>query len=1126
MAFSRKSILGKIGTFKKFTRLRRDLEKSLAQLESNTFYGQQLASIGSWIHDLEKDEIFRTEEFYRILGRNPQNLDNRIEDYLLCVHPDDVEYVKKAIQGVFEGRDYDIEHRIITPDGVEKYVHDKAKVFFDEANKPIRIVGILQDITHKKLIERDLQELGDHLNQAQRVAEVGSWKYNVSKDAFYGSEEMYRICGVAPQDVKNDFQNTLKLVHPENKVKVQNTMEKLLRGEACEVEFRILQADGNVKYVISRGEPSFDQEGKIVSILGTMQDITNNKLLELELKKSHRIIAQTEALAHMGSWEMDLATGKCDWSEEVYRIFGITPEQYDNTYKGIQKNIHPDDRKIIENMLKNPSKEPCELEYRIIKPDGTVRHLYALAEFVFDQDGKPRYLYGTLQDITEKKEMQKAIEDKQKEIDKMQRVFQILVQESSDVFEIIDPDGTIKYISEASERVIGYKAEERTGKRIYDYYSEEQKQKLKKMVDRVLHGPDIEVEGVVVLKAKSGKSIFLEVHMQNLLHEPDIEGIVINFRDVSKRIEMEKHMEYLATHDELTGLPNTVFLKNEINKQCQLAKEKHITFAVMMLDVDRFKHINDALDYGSGDELIIQIADRLRNHLKDHIVCRYLGDQFAIVLPGLGEKAYSAMAKEILDLFLDPFRVGQYELYITSSMGISIYPEDGEDYASLIKHASIALRRAKDETKNKYVFYSTNMDIHNYKRFILQHDLHKAIEKNEIRVYFQPEVDLRTNEIVAVEALIRWEHPTWGLVSPGEFISIAEESGFIINLGSWMLRKVCQVYKGWLDDGLPAIKVSINYSSIQFFESNFIEKIKTTIAEFGLKPDFLVIEITESVLAKNPDMVISHIKDLQALGIQVAIDDFGTGVSSLGYLSMFNIDILKIYRSFIKDINSKGRSSIITRHVINMARELRIKLVAEGVEDWNQLTYLLSLNCHIGQGYLYSKPVDEHAFKKMLAKKECKPLLGKNIILQPSEDRRQFYRIHLKQLLEADMTIMEIGGKKIQIGNSKVLIKDIGPGGLCFVSNLRLPIKRDLVLLFVTELLGEEIRTFGCPVWIEEVQDQIYEYGIEFTFDENARSDLIGILNQVQVKLKQNAKLVDSRLVTTSPIDYFKSYLA
>jgi len=587
---------------------------------------------------------------------------------------------------------------------------------------------------------------------------------------------------------------------------------------------------------------------------------------------------------------------------------------------------------------------------------------------------------------------------------------------------------------------------------------------------------------------------------------------------------MEKRIVYIATHDELTGLPNSVYLKEKIKLQCQSSEEKHETFALMMLDIDRFKYINDALDYGLGDQLIIQISQRLKNNLDgDKFICRYLGDQFAIIVPGLSEEGYMGVAKSIIDLFIYPFKLDKYELYITVCIGVSIYPEDGKDYTSLLKHADIALLRAKEEGGNKYKFYSSNMSINSYKQLMLRNDLHKVIEKDEIKVFFQPIVNLKTNDILAAEALIRWEHPVWGLVSPGEFVSLAEESGFIVNLGRWMLREVCRIYKKWMDDGLPAIKVSINYSSIQFFESNFVENIKNTIDEFELNPDFLIIEITESILIVNMHRVTSHIKDLQALGIQVAIDDFGTGVSCLAYLNKFNIDILKIDRSFIKNAISDENSSIITRMVISMAREMRIKLVAEGVENWDQLSYLRRLNCHAGQGYLYGKPVSEQLFAKVLARKKCKPIRANNSNLKPYEERRKFFRVNLHQLLEADMTILEIGGKKANVGNTKVVIRDIGPGGLRFVSNIKLPLKRDLVLQFTTELLGKEIRVYGCPVWIEEILDQLYEYGIEFTFDENDRSALTGVLNQVQVKIRRNPGFADGRFVTEPLAVYFKS---
>jgi diguanylate cyclase (GGDEF)-like protein len=594
-------------------------------------------------------------------------------------------------------------------------------------------------------------------------------------------------------------------------------------------------------------------------------------------------------------------------------------------------------------------------------------------------------------------------------------------------------------------------------------------------------------------------------------------------RNITKRKEIKNKTEYIDNHDKLTKLANRGYFKKRITLQCKEAKEKENSFALMILDIDGFKYINDALGYHLGDKLIIEIAQRLRTFVGNtKFICRYSGDRFAFLVPGLSTREeYEDVSKDIVSLFSSPFKIDNYELNVTMSMGVSIYPKDGHEPDSLKSHARSALLRAKAEGKNRYQFYSFDMNIQNYKQFVLRNDLRKAIEEDQFKIYYQPQVNLKTSKILAAEALIRWEHPTWGLVSPIEFISLAEETGFIIDIGKWMLRKVCQTYKKWISDGLAAIKISVNYSGIQFGEKNFVANIKDIINEFQLDPHFLIIEITESVLMKNTEQVISNIQNLQAFGIQMAIDDFGTGYSSLQYLNLFNIDILKIDSSFIKNVLSDKTSDIITRSVINLAQELRIKLVAEGIETREQLSYLRELNCHTGQGFLYSKPVPLQEFEKILDKKKHTPIQFNDPAIIQRKESRRFFRIKFTNLLEGDMTILEIDDKKVNLGDTKVLINNIGPGGVCFTSNIRLPVKMSIILQFKTELLGEEINAYGCPVWIQEVQGDLYEYGIKFTFDENERTVLIKVLNQFQVKKKNNFGFTDSRFISDSPIQYF-----
>lgn len=934
------------------------------------------------------------------------------------------------------------------------------------------------------------------------------------------SEEIYQIFG---NKLDNDLNHTFKLIHPKDHDEIEKAKEKYYAGEPFEIEFRIPQQNGAEKFVIGKGEPEFDKEGQIISVQGTLQDITEKKRLEEELKRSNKNLSDAQVLAQIGSWEMDLVHNRLYCSDEAIKIIGVNPEEFENTYEGFIKMVHPEDVVVIKNLLKNPSKKPVELEFRIIRPDGFERNIFEIIEFIFNEKNEPIYLYGTIQDITEKKELEKALKYKHKELKKVHRRYKKLIEESNDVFEIIKPDGTIVYISDAVERVIGTKPEERIGKNLFDFYKGKDLEKLKKIVQLVLKFPDKKYQKDITFKTNSGKEIILEATMKNLLDDPAIQGIVIAFRDISGRVDMAKRLAFIASHDKLTKLPNRFYFNTYLKIQCSRAKKENTMFAVMILDIDGFKYINDALGYQIGDELIKAYTKRLKSFLGDGVtICRYAGDRCAIFLPDFNTlEECEKIAGNIRRLLLQTFKIGIYELNVSTSMGISIYPEDGRDAESLLNYANIALLRAKNEGKNKYKFYSSDLNIISYKQFELRNDLRDTIKKGQLEIYYQPIVNLKTSKVIAAEALIRWEHPNWGIISPKEFISLAEETGFIIGMGKWVLRQVCHNYKQWLSNGLPETKVSVNFSVIQFFEKDFVKNIINIINEFDLDPHFLIMEITESVLIENTDKVNSDLQKLQSYGIQIALDDFGTGFSSLAYLKNFNIDILKIDGSFIKNINNNETSSVISKFIIDMARELKIKIIAEGIENREQLSALRELNCDNGQGYLYSKPVPLGEFEKILAKKKCKPFLAKTFS-KKIKNRRKYFRIKFQHFLEANMTILEIKGQKVNVGNTKVLIANIGPGGLNFISNIKLPLKKEFILQFTTELAGNELKVFGYPVWTEPIDENLNEYGLEFTIDENYRSDITKILNDVQIKMRNNPLFADGSFVSLSSEAYFK----
>ena len=820
----------------------------------------------------------------------------------------------------------------------------------------------------------------------------------------------------------------------------------------------------------------------------------DNDLLQEGIRKSYMDLVEAHDFAQIGSWGMDLKRNRSYWSEEAYRIYDIFSEKYERSYEEFLEIVHPDDRARIDRLIhETKDKAVIDMEYSIKKNDGTIRNIRQLVKPIFARDGELMYLYGTIQDITGMKEFQNFIGHAEETIDRIEKRFQVLVQQSSDVFEIISPDYTIQYISPAIEKIVGQTPEEQVGKNALDVLEDSEKQAFIKMVDHVLEFPEERSQGDIALKNKDGEVSYLTFIMSNQLMEPSVQGIVINWRDITERIEKQKEIEYIATHDELTKLPSRVCLKKKMAELCEDKSRGDSDFALMMLDLDGFRYVNDALGYQLGDQLIVQVSERLQEFLGgEGYLCRYSGDQFAIIIENLNKSwEYEQVVKKITALFKEACKVGFYELDITVSMGISMFPYDEKDPDLLINYANISLLRSKHEGKNRYKFYSSEIGLQIYKQVVLRNDLMKAIERKQFEVYYQAQVKLESGEILAAEALIRWNHPEWGMVSPNEFISLAEETGFIINLGNWMLQEVCRNYKTWMEQGKAPIKISVNYSSIQFYERNFVENIIKTINENGLDPHFLIMEITESVFMKNPEKAIVDIKRLQAKGIQVALDDFGTGFSSLSYLNSFNIDILKIDRSFIKNMMLDEASTIITRSVIDLAQELRIKLVAEGIENNDQLTYLKDLNCYTGQGFLYNKPMPISEFEQLLTKEKCVPM---QVICEKEEEqtsKRRYLRIKLPKVLKADMAVVKVPGQKYKVGTVKVDIRNISSGGLCFRAEVQLPVNKDLMLRFYLPMQdGKETEVCGYPLWAHEIDDNCYEYGVKFDQDSAGKIDL------------------------------------
>jgi diguanylate cyclase (GGDEF)-like protein len=439
--------------------------------------------------------------------------------------------------------------------------------------------------------------------------------------------------------------------------------------------------------------------------------------------------------------------------------------------------------------------------------------------------------------------------------------------------------------------------------------------------------------------------------------------------NVEQRKRAEERIRHLAYHDALTDLPNRSLLEDRLTTALAQAHRKSRMLALLYLDLDRFKRVNDTLGHSLGDHILQSVAERLTSIVREaDTVARVGGDEFTILLPEISQAQDAIdVADRILRELRRPVMVDHRELPATTSMGIAFYPDDAEEADTLLRNADIAMYRAKEQGRDNYQLYTAAMNARIAERFAVENDLRRALDRNEFVVYYQPQVDLSSQQIVGVEALVRWEHPTRGLMLPADFIPVAEESGLIVPLGEWVLRTACAQAKAWQEAGLPPIRLAVNLSGRQFQQRNLGEMVERALNETSLEPRYLQLEITETVVMHDMDFTIATLNNLKAMGIQIAIDDFGCGHSSLNYLKRLPIDDVKIDRSFVHDLATDPSDAAIVGSVVAMTRELNLNVVAEGVETEEQLAFLKERQCDVVQGFLFSRPVPPDAVEKIIA---------------------------------------------------------------------------------------------------------------------------------------------------------------
>jgi diguanylate cyclase (GGDEF)-like protein/PAS domain S-box-containing protein len=907
------------------------------------------------------------QDIYRV---TPEEVQNCAEKVFALLHPDDYDSVASSImESAQHLTPWKQEYRVRFENGDEHWLLGNALPEC-EADGAILWHGFITDITERKQTEAKLRASEQRFQLLVEKIPIALILANHNDEVLYLNEHFKNLIGYTTNDIPSVEQWWLQAYPEENyRQQVQATWATAVNKAARDnttieaLEYHVTCKDNIIRTLLISG--IYLQDSRII----TFMDITEQNRIEQQLRDHQEFTASIlDSLpAHIVVLDPQgyIISVNQAWKRfvQLNSLPNANPAETDvtgwNYLEGSAKGITEKDREIIEIL------------------DGTKSVLtgvekYFHTEYPCHSPTEKRWFHMTVSPLQNLKGGVVISHENitERKLAETELRIAATVFESQEGMMIADADKRILSVNQAFTRLTGYSADEVIGKNPRFLYSGKHEEEFYNSVWQNIADTG-EWQGEIWNKRKNGDIAPEQMTITAVKTKYDeITHYVATFTDITERKIAEERINRLAFYDTLTQLPNRRLLYDRINHGIDIYRRTGQQMAVLMMDLDKFKAVNDKLGHAAGDELLKQVAERVKNRLREvDTVARLGGDEFVILIENVTDfQNLARIADAIIDALSQPFILYErHKAHIGASIGIAIFPEHGNDIELLMDNADIALYHAKNQGRGCFAYFSEQLTKKASERFILEARLRRAVEKQQLQVYFQPQIDIKTGQIIGAEALVRWHDPVHGHITPDKFIPIAEQSGAIIALGEWVLRETCRIGRQWLDQGLPAIRLAVNVSPYQFGRCDMNALVKIALKETGFPAQYLELEITETAIMDNREHAMSILNNLHKQGIRLAIDDFGTGYSSLASLKYLPLDVLKIDKTFIDDIPSLQDDMVITSTIIAMAHHLGFNVLAEGVETQDQLTFLREQGCDSYQGYLYSKPVPASDFAKLLA---------------------------------------------------------------------------------------------------------------------------------------------------------------